>query len=61
MKKKYTTPTLDIVLVSSLQMLAASSQSSYIHRCSPFCRFWHICRDRDETGGKECSDFKFKT
>jgi len=57
MKKKYTTPTLDIVLVSSLQMLAASS---YIHRCSPSCRFWHICRDRDETGWKECSDFKFK-
>ena len=55
MKKKYTTPTLDIVLVSSLQMLAASS---YIHRCSPSCRFWHICRDRDETGWKECSDFK---
>lgn len=58
MKKKYTTPTLDVVLVSSLQMLAASS---YIHYCSPSCRLWHICRDRNITVGKECSDFKFKT
>lgn len=58
MKKKYTTPTLNIILMPSLQILTASIYT-YTHRCSPSCRFWHFCRDRDVTGLKECSDFKF--
>ena len=56
--KKYIAPKTDVVSTFSQQLLAASD--SYVRRCGPECRLWHICQDRDTSGWKTCRDFKFK-
>lgn len=57
--KKYVKPCITIVSISRTNMLCSSSHGDIMkHICSKGCRFWHICRDREE--GKYCFDKEYK-
>ena len=55
MKVKYKSPDINII-EAPCYILVSSAEKD--HPCSNYCKFWHICRDREL--GKICADFQYK-
>ncbi len=54
-KNEYIKPNMSITAVPC-SMLSSSIYKD--HPCNNYCKFWHICRDRE--WGKICEDFRYK-
>lgn len=53
---KYITPKQEIIYLEDYSVLCSSYRGQ--HRCSSWCKYWHICQDR--SGDKICEDFVWK-
>lgn len=52
--KTYLKPKTKVVNIHEKQLVCASYVAPKDRRCDLFCKYWHICRDREI--GKVCWD-----